>query len=145
MSRLPVAIVVLALAIPGAMPSCDDGINGPCACTEEFRIFSLAVLDDASQPVANADLTVTNLRSGQRLVSGWLGQLAPGQYVIADDAMLDQFSPDGDPVRVQGQSPAGSFTADYVFAPDACGCHLQRVAGPDTVVVGEPPPQLQRP
>jgi hypothetical protein len=128
-------MVVLALA------ACGDDPAGQCACTEEFRVFSVAVVDDASQPVSDAQLTVTNLRTGHVLMSGWLGQLVPGSYVIADDAMVDEFSAEGDVVRVEGQAPAGSFTADFTFAPDACGCHLQRVAGPDTVVIGEPPPR----
>jgi hypothetical protein len=126
-------IVLLALA------ACADDPASQCVCTEEFRVFSVAVLDDASQPVSDAQLTVTNLRTGRDLTSGWLGQLVPGSYVIADDGMLDEFSSDGDPVRVTGQAAAGSFTTVFVFAPDACRCHLQRVAGPDTVVIGEPP------
>jgi len=126
-------MVLLALA------ACVDDPASQCVCTEEFRVFSVAVLDDASQPVPDAQLTITNLRTGRVLTSGWLGQLAPGSYVVADDGMLDEFSGEGDMVRVEGQASAGSFTADFVFAPDACGCHLQRVAGPDTVVIGEPP------
>jgi hypothetical protein len=128
---------VLALA---GLAGCTDGPSSGCACTEEFRVFTLAVLDDAAQPVPDADLTITNLRTGRTLQSGWLGDLVPGHYAIVDDAMLDEFSGAGDPVRVRGQSPAGSFTAEFVFGPDDCRCHLQRIAGPDTVMVGEPPP-----
>jgi hypothetical protein len=128
-------MVLLALA------ACGDDPASQCACTEEFRIFSVAVLDDASQPVSDAALTVTNLRTGRALTSGWLGQLVPGSYVIADDGMLEEFSDAGDRVRVEGQASAGSFTVEFTFAPDACRCHLQRVSGPDTVVIGEPPPR----
>jgi hypothetical protein len=133
-------VVPIALALAAAA-ACTDSPSSQCACTEEFRVFTLAVLDDASQPVEDGDLTVTNLRTGRRLESGWLGLPAPGHYPVVDDAMLDEFSPAGDPVRVDGSTRAGSFTVSYVFAPDACGCHVQRIAGPDTVVVGEPPPR----
>jgi hypothetical protein len=132
---------LLAGAVLGAPAACGDDPAGRCVCTEEFRIFSVAVIDDASQPVPDAQLTATNRRTGRTLTSGWLGQLVPGSYVIADDGMLSEFSGDGDTVRVVGTKGGASFTADFVFAPDACGCHLQKVAGPETVVLGEAPPQ----
>jgi hypothetical protein len=142
MTRPPIPLLLLSGAAALALAGCAvETPAGQCgACTREFRVFTVLVLDDASQPVTDADLTVTNRRTGRRLQSGWLGLLAPGYYTVADDAMLSEFSAAGDSVRVVGTSPAGSFSADFLFQPDACACHLQRVAGPDTIVVGEPPP-----
>jgi hypothetical protein len=141
MTRPLVPLLLLAGAGTLAATGCAvDTPAGGCACSREFLVHSVLVLDDASQPVPDADITVTNLRTGRRLVSGWLGLLAPGHYVVADDAMLTAFSAGGDSVRVDGTSNAGSFSAEFVFQPDPCACHLLRVAGPDTIVVGEPPP-----
>jgi hypothetical protein len=138
---VPRSIAIGLIAALAGASACADGPAAQCqVCTEEFRVFTLAVLDDAAQPVPDGNLTVTNLRSGRTLVSGWLGQVAPGFYIIVDDGMLREFSSQGDAVRVEGRTQAGSFTADFVFAPDACRCHMQRIAGPDTVMIGEPPP-----
>jgi hypothetical protein len=39
-------------------------------------------------------------------------------------------------VRVTGVKGDASFSADFVFAvPDPCRCHVEQLAGPDTVVV----------
>lgn len=134
-------MVVLLAAAP--VPACDDPASaGPCACTEEFRSYTVTVLDDAMQPMNGVALTRTNLRTGRVLEPGWLGLLAPGVYVVTDDGLRDEFSSDGDVVRVTGSQGGASFTADFVFAvPEPCRCHVVRLAGPDTVVIGDPPPQ----
>jgi hypothetical protein len=134
-----VPLAALALAAASA-PGCDDP-SAACACTEEFRVYIVTVLDDASQPQNNVALTRTNLRTGRVLEPGWLALLAPGVYDVADDGMRDEFSSDGDTVRVTGTQGGASFTADFVFAtPEPCRCHVTRIAGPDTVIIGEPPP-----
>jgi hypothetical protein len=135
-----VPLLALALVVAPS-PGCDDPLAA-CACTEEFRVFTVTVLDDASQPASGVVLTRTNLRTGRVLEPGWLGLLAPGVYEVVDDGLLEEFSSDGDVVRVTGTQGSGSFTADFVFAtPDPCRCHVVRITGPDTVVIGEPPPQ----
>jgi len=134
-------VPLLAFALAVAPSSgCDEPLRA-CACTEEFRVYTVTVLDDAMQPATGVTLTRTNLRTGRVLEPGWLGLLAPGVYEVVDDGLLDEFSSDGDIVRVTGVQVGASFTADFVFAtPDPCRCHVVRIAGPDTVVIGEPPP-----
>ncbi len=119
---------------------CSSAVDGTCSCTEEFRYFTVKVLDDASQPAQHVAFTRTNLRTGKTLEPGWIGLLVSGTYLVADDGQVKEFSTNGDTLRVTGTQGGAIFTADFVFAADACGCHLQRVAGPDTVIIGEPPP-----
>ena len=129
----------LAVTVVLTLAACNDPA-GSCACTEEFRYFTVTVLDDATQPATNVALTRTNLRTGKVLEPGWLGDLVPGVYLVADDGLVSEFSTGGDTLRVTGVQGGATFTADYVFAVDACRCHLQRVSGPDTVIIGESPP-----
>lgn len=127
---------ILALALATGI-SCQGPTTSRCACTEEFRYFTVTVLDDALQPADNVTLTRTNLRTGEVLEPGWLGLLAPGTYLVADDGLLDEFSNAGDTLRVVGTQNGASFTADFVFAvPAPCRCHVELRAGPDTVVIG---------
>ncbi len=143
MARMTLARLVPLLALAVAVapsPGCDDPLRA-CACTEEFRVYTVTVLDDASQPQNGVALTRTNLRTGRVLEPGWLGLLAPGVYDVADDGLRDELSSGGDVVRVTGTVGGASFTADFVFAtPEPCRCHVVRIAGPDTVTIGEPPP-----
>jgi hypothetical protein len=134
------AIAALSLSV-APVPGCSDATLA-CACTDEYRMYIVTLVDDALQPVDGATLTRTDLRTGRVLVPRVLALLARGVYMIADDGLVDEFSSDGDVVRVTGTAGGGSFTADFVFAtPEPCRCHVERLGGPDTVVVGEPPPR----
>ena len=130
--------LLLLLPLLGA---CSDSTDGSCACTEEFRTVTLTVLDDALQPAQNVTLVRTNLRTAKVLEPGWLGLLVPGTYLVADDGLIDEFSDEGDTLRVVVTQSGASVTADFVIrAPAPCRCHIQVMSGPDTVVIGEPPP-----
>jgi hypothetical protein len=118
--------------------------QSPCACTEEFRTYTLAVVDETGAAVADALITRTHARTGEILEPGWLGMLQPGVYLIADDGMLDRFSSRGDTVRVHGTKDDRAFVADFVFAvPAQCRCHVELVSGPDSVIM--PPAAQPRP
>jgi hypothetical protein len=118
---------------------CADITRPQCACTEEFRSYAVTVVDDAFQPVNNATLVRTNLRTGRVLEPGWLGLLVPGSYLVADDGLRDEFSGAGDTLRVVCSQGGVSVTADFVFAtPAPCRCHLELRSGPDTVIIGDP-------
>ncbi|UCD24462.1 MAG: hypothetical protein JSW51_00655 [Gemmatimonadota bacterium] len=130
--------VVTYVAFAGS--SCSDA-ETPCDyCTLEFRTYTLDVVDDASQPVSDVMITRVNRRTGDTLTPGWLGMLQPGTYLVADDGMLDSFSIDGDTVQVTGVKDDLTFVQNFVFATDICHCHVTKVAGPQTVIIGEAPP-----
>lgn len=132
---------ILTLGLALIALACGDSTDSTCACTEEFRYFTVTVLDDASQPAQNVTLVRTNLRTGKVLEPGFLGMLTPGTYLVADDGLLDEFSSTGDTVRVVGTQTGVAFSADFVFAASApCRCHVELRSGPDTVVIGEGPP-----
>ncbi len=123
------------LLLPAGLACSGDTITN-CICTEEFRTFAVTVVDEAGQPVSDAMLTRLNLRSGQVLEPTWLGLLEPGVYLVADDGHVDAFSSAGDMVRVTGTNGTISFSADFEFAsPAPCRCHVEQLAGPDTVVM----------
>ncbi len=131
---LAVAGVMLLGASLGS--SCDVG-GAPCACTLEFRFFTVYVRDGADQPVTDVALTRTNLRTGRVLAeSGSFALLEPGTYIVADDSHVDEFSTDGDVVRVVGTKGNATFSTDFVFAsPGPCRCHVTKISGPDTVTM----------
>ncbi len=131
-------ILAAAPALAGlATSACSDQAS-QCACTEEFRTYLVAVVDEAGDPATDVQLTRTNLRTDEVLEPTWLGQPVPGTYLVADDGLVDAFSSEGDSVRVQGQQRAASFTTFFEFAVDEpCRCHVEKLSGPDSVVIRE--------
>lgn len=132
------SLMLVCAAVAGLSVACDD--DSPAAscsgCTEEFRSFTLTVLDAAGSPVADVTLVRVNLRTGKTLEPTWLGLLEPGVYPVADDGLLDEFSVAGDRLRVTGTKGAETFVEEFVFGTDACRCHVLRVSGRDTVTFG---------
>jgi len=139
MRPAPLFAIAAATAIALGSAACEDAVSG-CACTEEWRAYSVTVLDGTGNPVPDLTVTRTNLRTGKALQPGWLGLLIPGVYLVADDGMRDAFSSEGDTLRLTGNRFGVSIVADFVFAvPQACRCHVEMLAGADTVFVADPP------
>jgi hypothetical protein len=110
--------------------------QSPCACTEEYRSYTISVVDNNGDLVSDVNITRVHLRTGTVLDPGWLGMLQPGVYLVADDGMIDVFSSAGDTVRVTGTKDGAQFVADFVFAvPDPCRCHVEKQSGPDSAVI----------
>lgn len=114
--------------------SCSNATEN-CVCTAEFRVYGLTVVDEAGEPVNEVSLEVVNLRTDRRLVSLFLGMPTPGTFWIVDDTMRDEFRVGGDSVRVTGTSGSLSFVTGFRFSVDECGCHVHKLAGPDTVTI----------
>jgi hypothetical protein len=136
-ARLSVITAATAIALGSA--ACEDPVSG-CACTEEYRAYSVTVIDGTGNPVPDLTVTRTNLRTGKVLQPGWLGLLIPGVYLVADDGMLNAFSSEGDTLRITGSRVGTRIVADFVFAvPAPCRCHVELLAGADTVFVRDLP------
>jgi hypothetical protein len=128
---LGAAMLVLASLAAGCAGDGPDML--PCACTEEFRMYHLAVLDASGSPADSVEVTVIREDTGERLGFG-APTGAAGTYLIMDDSFSDRirFEETFDVSGVRGQ---GSFRADFRFGTDACRCHVLFLSGPDTVAL----------
>jgi hypothetical protein len=113
---------------------CDLPGTANCVCTATFVFLIVTVHDPAGLPVTGVSVTVTQVRTGQVLA---VQQGAPtaGTYIFLDDSFVRQISASGETLRVTGQKGSASFSADYVVGADSCGCHVQKVSGPDIVTL----------
>jgi hypothetical protein len=110
--------------------------GGPTAmvCTESFGAYAVNVRDLAGAPLAGASLVATVRRTGQRLTPPTTILYIVGTYPVIDDGSREALRQNGDEVRVLVSKGGASVQADYLFdVPD--GCHIHKVAGPDTIVL----------
>lgn len=109
-------------------------------CTALFAYITVTAVDSAGQPVNDLAIRDSVLRTHQAsdVTDQSLALLTPGTYVIFADNYMDSVRASGDSVRVTGTSssvgpaPSPGFSTVYVFGND--GCHVKKLAGPDTVV-----------
>lgn len=129
-------IFAVTFIIPLIFAGCDENGTGSFACTTEFVTISLHVQNSNGEPIENADITVTNTRTGADLdicESFECNDGFMGIYVIFHDGFMDDVSMQGNPYEVSGEINGASFSEAFVFAKDRC--HVFKKSGPDTVTV----------
>jgi hypothetical protein len=101
--------------------------------------LTAAVVNSAGQPLAGLSVTDTVLRTGAVLdVTASLPATslpADGlrSLMIFNDSFIEAVLPAGDEVVVVVTAGGRSGTGRYSFGSD--GCHVQKLAGPDSLVV----------
>ncbi len=114
--------------------SCSDPFTETCACTTEFRFFTVTVVDGQGQPAGDVHIAVTRVTDGFYLTPpDDMGLNQPGVYVILTDNALADVTEDGTRVEVVGTRGDTGFRAEFVFRHDECRCHVSQVSGPGTV------------
>lgn len=111
----------------------------PLVCTADFAFLTATVVNGADQPITSPAVTDTILRTGAVLhvTAGSPAQTVPahgaGSVTIFSDAFLNAVEPAGDDVSVVVATGSRAASARYRFGSD--GCHVRKLAGPDTLVV----------
>ena len=122
---------VLTLSLCAALSGCS---TDPLVCTAVFATITASVVDGAGQPLSGVGVTDTVRRTGAVLdVTGSSPPIGLGTVAIFSDAFLQAVAPAGDEVIVVATAGGRSGSANYRFGSD--GCHVRKLAGPDTLVV----------
>ncbi len=132
MTRKTIVSIATGLLALAAMAT---GCTDQTVCTLNFASLVLTVQDAQGAPVTGLAISDTVLSTGHGFaVPQNMPFLPPGVYVVLDDGYLGKIG-SREWVRVVGtKSGTTVFTADFLF--DGSGCHVRKLAGPSTVVVG---------
>jgi hypothetical protein len=126
------ALRSLPLAVAGLLGACDQQA-GP-VCTALFAVATVTVVDSLQAPATTATVTTTLLRTGETLTPTTIMDFALGVYPILDDGARSKLRTSGDSIRVRVVQ--GAAAAETVYRIDVPGgCHVERVGGPDTLVL----------
>jgi len=121
----------LLLALP-LVAGCNREFGS--VCTASFAFISAVALDDANQPVSGLVVRDSVIRTVQGFAVSQVGLPGgSGTFTIFSDNYLASVREGGDSVVATGTAAGKSFSAVYEFGSD--GCHVRKIAGPDTVVL----------
>jgi hypothetical protein len=135
-------VLPLAAAI-GLAAACSDA-SPVAGCTESLSFVSVQVLDTIGAPAPAVTASHHVPRTGRTLTVPQDGSLAAqGRYVVLTDIQRGEILPAGDTVRMTGIQGTTGFVADF-FLDVPEGCHVRKVAGPDTVRLQATSQRLRR-
>jgi len=116
--------------------SCSE-IDKDCACTEEFRGYGVTVVDTLGVPVDSLTVIIKDKDGDELDVQQNQFNFDEGKYTVLTDAFIHIFCSCGSAQKIYFSATDGSRTAngEFLFNTDDCKCHINKVSGPDTLVL----------
>lgn len=96
-------------------------------------MHTVLILDENNQPAENLQTTVTNEKGVVLEILSSFPE--PGVYVVMDDSHTEKFSTTPEKIFFSATGRGISVNAEYLFNTDECECHVNKVAGPDTLII----------
>jgi hypothetical protein len=131
MKSLCITILILLI-----FSSCSD-LEEDCVCTEEYRTYLVTVVDTLGIPVDSLDITIKDKDGGELDVQQESYYLGEGKYTVLNDSFTHNMCSCGTPQTIYFSATDGNRTAnsEFSFNTDKCKCHINKVSGPDTLVL----------
>lgn len=116
--------------------SCSE-IDKDCLCTEEFRSYLVTVVDTLGTPVDSLDVTIKDKDGDELDVQQEQYFLDDGKYTVLNDSFTHIMCTCGTLQKIYFSATNGSriATGEFMFNTDECKCHINKVSGPDTLVI----------
>lgn len=96
-------------------------------------MHTVLILDENNQPAENLQTTVTNEKGVVLEITSSFPE--PGVYVVMDDSHTGEFTTVPEKIFFSATGRGKSVSAEYLFNTDKCKCHVNKAAGPDTLIV----------
>jgi len=116
--------------------SCSE-IDKNCLCTEEFRSYLVTVVDTLGIPVDSLNVIIKDKDGDELDVQQDQYFLDEGKYTVLNDSFTHIFCSCGTPQTIYFSATDGSriATGEFMFNTDECKCHVNKVSGPDTLLL----------
>ena len=116
--------------------SCSE-IDKDCICTEEYRTYLVTVVDTLGVPVDSLNITIKDKDGDELDVQQEPYYLGEGKYTVLNDSFTHIMCTCGTAQAIYFSATDGSKIAngEFMFNTDDCKCHINKVSGPDTLVL----------
>lgn len=124
------------LVIAFLFASCST-VDRDCLCTEEYRFFLVTVVDTLGIPVDSLNVIIKDKDGDELDVQQEQYFLDEGKYTVLNDSFIHIMCACGTPQKFYFSATDGNRTAtgEFMFNTDECKCHINKVSGPDTLVL----------
>jgi len=124
------------LIIAFLFASCST-VEDDCMCTMEYRFYLVTVVDTLGVPVDSLNVTVRDKDGDELDVQQESSMFGAGKYTVLNDSFTHIFCNCGTPQQIYFSATDGSRVAngEFMFNTDECKCHINKVSGPDTLVL----------
>ena len=106
-----------------------------CACTLEFRMYLVTIVDSLGNPVDSLQTKVTNSKGKEFIFNDPPPPFMRGAYYVMTDYYIDDFTTRPDRIFFRGTKNQKEINGEFHFNTDDCHCHVHKLAGPDTLVL----------
>ena len=112
-------------------------VDKDCLCTEEYRFFLVTVVDTLGVPVDSLTVTIRDKDGDELDVVQESYAFGPGKYTVLNDSFTQMFCVCGTSQKIYFSATDGNRVAagEFLFNTDECKCHINKVEGPDTLVL----------
>lgn len=115
-----------------AMTACSTS-GGGTVCTDLFAFVTAVTVDAGGAPAAGPFVVTDTVPRTAAVLTIAQQSYPVGTATIFSDSYRSDVRASGDSVLVTGVAAGKSFHARYLIGSD--GCHVQKLAGPDTLTV----------
>jgi hypothetical protein len=128
--------LVSCLIIAFIFASCST-VEDDCMCTMEYRFYLVTVVDTLDVPVDSLIVTVRDKDGDELDVQQESSIFGAGKYTVLSDSFTHIMCTCGTSQAIYFAATDGSRIAngEFMFNTDECKCHINKVSGPDTLVL----------
>ncbi|HSW56444.1 MAG TPA: hypothetical protein VLH59_15270 [Ignavibacteriaceae bacterium] len=112
--------------------SCSD--DDDCPCTMEFRMITVVVVDSTKNLVLGL---TTNVKDDSGKVYDVYNDpmIFPGHYTVMDDNYVSELTTQPKRFIFTGVKNSLTVNGEFFVNTDKCHCHVEKVSGPDTLML----------
>jgi hypothetical protein len=112
-------------------------VDEDCMCTMEYRYTLVTVVDTLGVPVDSLTITIKDKDGDELDVHQETNTFGAGKYTVLSDSFTHIMCTCGTPQQIYFSATDGNRVAngEFMFNTDECKCHINKVSGPDTLVL----------
>lgn len=133
MERYAAGLLLCLLIAPAG--GCGGPSEADCLCTRNLVFVQVAVVDANGSRIDGLTPVITIVRTGQPLALSRVSSSGVGYNVITDHEK-EQIRASSERLMFSVSDGTRSAEAEFVVRfPGSCGCHVEKVSGPSTIVL----------